>query len=112
MGREKQQYSQYRPVAYRRGTGTDIRSDNAQYYQPPPNGAYGAQYGAPQYGHYAPQYVLLLTFRVMVQPTAADPDHRPRPVCSPIGASDYIHMSLLTRCPVATDHHPAATATR
>jgi hypothetical protein len=30
-------------------------SDNAQYYQPQHQGAYGAQYGAPQYGHYAPQ---------------------------------------------------------
>jgi hypothetical protein len=54
MGKEKysQQYSECsRP-------GVDRYAyfvDNAQYYQPQQQGPYGAQYGAPQYGHYAPQ---------------------------------------------------------
>jgi hypothetical protein len=54
MGKEKhpQQYSECPR------SGVDRYAyfvDNAPYYQPQQQGPYGAQYGAPQYGHYAPQ---------------------------------------------------------
>ena len=52
MGKHQPQYSDYPH------SGVDRYAyfvDNAQYYQPQQQGPYGAQYGAPQYGHYAPQ---------------------------------------------------------
>jgi hypothetical protein len=54
MGKEKhsQQYSENHLLGVVRYA---YSVDNAQYYQPQQQGPYGAQYGAPQYGHYAPQ---------------------------------------------------------
>jgi hypothetical protein len=54
MGKEQQQYDSELPPLLEPLT-RELNPDNAQYHQPPPSGAYGAQYSAPQY---QPQYVV------------------------------------------------------